>query len=271
MLSVPIIVEIGTGETALGHTKGIVESLYVSSHNKSNRRYAKRAFDALTAAPGADLESIARSAFGCDQAGVAANPCKNVVVWPLAKSEMAADDVGKILEQNGWPMALWLKIWVESSPDGVAIRGFVQPYTQLQSNSRQPIPMGYIEAAPEDVMNAARGAGKPDEWLMEHYWLSNGPSPLPAVFSRGLSEMKGMLAYAVPTGNFENPIQLRHALKRHDQLRYFKDQGIGCKNMAHCNSQVVRQLPSRLWVWRAAVGYAYLFELVSEPIMRINM
>jgi hypothetical protein len=84
-----------------------------------------------------------------------------------------------------------------------------------------------------------------------------------------MTEMRALLDFVDPSSGTIKAEKLVRNSKRRDQLRSYKGKGIGCRDMAHCNSMVMKQFPSRLWVVRGAVGYAYLAELVSEPIVLI--
>jgi hypothetical protein len=277
--STPVIVVIGAGETPLGATRAggdadiignLVESLYVTSHNKANRRYSQRAFDALRSKDTARLEEAARAAFGCSSTEPGSDACKSVLVWPIANGLLPSTDATKILEEHGWSTALIVSFWIQSSEDGIAVRGFVQRHPDTRRDTKELLPLGYIEAAPADVMRAAATHRKRDEWLMENYWLSAQGNELPDVFVRGMNELKALLDHVDPSDGSVNAQKLLRSQKRRDQLRYHKSQGIGCKNMAHCNSIVSKQFPSRLWLVRAAVGYAYMLEVVSEPILVVQ-
>ena len=191
-------------------------------------------------------------------------------MWPIANAPMQSADATKILEEHGWSTGLIVNFWIQGSEDGIAVRGFVQRLPEPRYRTRELLPLGYFEAAPAELMKAAAISRKPDEWLMENYWLSADGSELPDVFVRGMNELKALLDQVDPSDGSINADKLLRSQKRRDQLRYYKSQGIGCKNMAHCNSFVSKQFPSRLWLVRGAVGYANLREVVSEPIIVIQ-
>lgn len=272
--TVPVIVVIGVGETPLGSTTAgagalgaLVEDWYVSNHNKENRRYTKRALDALRATGTARLEEAARSAFGCTAAEPESDACKQVFVWPIEGSPMKDADAAKVLEEKGWPKALVCNFWIQSAEEGIQVRGFVQRFPEKHRDTKEILPLGYFDAAPADVMHAAANQRKPADWLMENYWLTTAGADLADVFARGMHEIKALLDLVISSDESLNPDKLSKSSKRGDQLRHYKQQGYDCKSMLHCNSVVLKQFPSRLWVTRAAVGYANTREVVSEPII----
>jgi hypothetical protein len=273
----PVIVVIGVGETPLGVTTagagivgGLVEDWYVSSHNKENRRYSQRAFDALRATGTARLEEAARSAFGCKAAEPDSDACKQVFVWPIERASMKDADATQVLQERGWPTALVCNFWIQGADEGIQVRGFVQRFPATRRDTKELLPLGYIDAAPADVMKAVAGRRKPGDWLMENYWLKTAGTGLVDIFSVGMKESTALLDYVYSVDGSLNPDKLSNSSKRRDQLRYYKAQGFGCKSMLHCNSVVLKQFPSRLWTIRAAVGYANTREVVSEPIMLLE-